>query len=643
MKGLFRCGTKQGHCRWQGIFFIWTALLVASHALGCSQHRAPIQPAIDRLIAGIAAAVNGSSQLADMAVTIDGHRSEPSGLQEADRRITGAGKWLSRLPAGPVRGKSLVWVVLLLAAATLISEDITCIGAGLLVARGTIGIVPAVGASFSGIFLGDILLFLAGRFIGRPALTFPPFKWLVKESDIQRTSNWFSARGPVIIFTSRFMPGLRLPTYFAAGLLRTRFRQFALYFAVAVAMWTPLLVGLSAVVGTKMFAYYDSFGRYALLTLIGTVGLLWATARIIAPMFSHRGRRLLLSFFRRATRWEFWPPVVFYLPVVFYCIYLGLRFRSLTLFTACNPGIPEGGFREESKSQILNNLKGCAPFIARYQLISGCKTASEKIRSAKDFMKRFNLETPVVFKPDVGQRGEGVAIIRSEQQLERHLGDANTDQIIQEYVEGREFGIFYYRYPDADTGRIFSITDKRLLKVTGDGHSTLEQLILDDERAVCMAPLHLNKHQDQLFTVPKKGEEFDLVEVGTHCRGALFLDGNAIWTPEMEAAIDQLSKSFDGFYFGRYDIVTPSVDDLRKGRDFKIVELNGVTSEATHIYSPGTSLWRAYGVLMRQWRLAFEIGAINRRRGHKPAAAIKLVSQIFRLATGQQPPEVKAG
>jgi membrane protein DedA with SNARE-associated domain len=625
----------------QGIFFIWTAILVASQSMGCS-HRAPIQTAIDRFIGGIAAAVNYNSQLADMADTLDGHRSESLELPAADHRITGAGKWLSSLPVEPVQGKSLVWVVLLLAAATLISEDLTCIGAGLLVARGTIGLVPAVGASFSGIFLGDILLFLAGRFIGRPALKIPPFKWLVKEVDIQRTSDWFSAKGPAIIFTSRFMPGLRLPTYFAAGVLRTRFRQFALYFAVAVAIWTPLLVGLSAVVGTRMFAYYDLFGRYALLTLIATVGLLWAAARVLAPLFSHRGRRLLLSFFRRVTRWEFWPPVVFYLPVVFYYAYLSLRFRSLTLFTACNPGIPEGGFREESKSQILNHLQGCAHLLARYRLISGRETASEKIHQAKDFLNRFDLETPVVFKPDVGQRGEGVAIVRSEQQLERHLGEANTDQIIQEYVEGREFGIFYYRYPDADTGRIFSITDKRLLKLTGDGHSTLEQLILDDDRALCMAPFHLKRHQDKLFTILQKGEAFELVEVGTHCRGALFLDGNALWTPELEAAFDRLSKSFEGFYFGRYDVITPSVEDLRKGRNFKIVELNGVTSEATHIYSPGTSLWRAYGVLLRQWRLAFEIGDINRGRGHKPATLRKMLGLLTRLITGQQPPPAEA-
>jgi hypothetical protein len=74
-----------------------------------------------------------------------------------------------------------------------------------------------------------------------------------------------------------------------------------------------------------------------------------------------------------------------------------------------------------------------------------------------------------------------------------------------------------------------------------------------------------------------------LVELGTHCRGAMFLDGGWVKTEALEVAIDRLSKRYDGFYFGRYDIRTPCVEDFRQGRNFKVLELNGVTSEATHL------------------------------------------------------------
>ena len=61
-----------------------------------------------------------------------------------------------------------------------------------------------------------------------------------------------------------------------------------------------------------------------------------------------------------------------------------------------------------------------------------------------------------------------------------------------------------------------------------------------------------------------------LVELGTHCRGAEFLDGKWIKTPELVKAIDEISQGYDGFYFGRYDLRTPSIDNLQRGEGFKV-------------------------------------------------------------------------
>jgi hypothetical protein len=110
-----------------------------------------------------------------------------------------------------------------------------------------------------------------------------------------------------------------------------------------------------------------------------------------------------------------------------------------------------------------------------------------------------------------------------------------------------------------------------------------------------------------------------LVELGTHCRGAAFYDGAGLETAELEAAIDRLSQGFAGFWFGRYDIRTPTVEDLRAGRNFKVVELNGATAEATHIYDPQNRLWSAYRTLFLQWRILYDIAAVNVARGARPA------------------------
>jgi membrane protein DedA with SNARE-associated domain len=557
-----------------------------------------------------------------------------------------AGKATTRLTANPERvaastlpfdpknspmagGISLIVLMLLIATATLVSEDLACIGTGLMIAHGTIGFLSGTLACLWGIYFGDLMLFWAGRWLGRAAVSRAPLKWFISADDIRRSTEWFNRQGKKIILLSRFVPGSRLPTYFTAGVLRTNFWSFSLYFLLAAAIWTPLLVGVSRFIGEKTFALLAAYKNFAIFVGIVTVVGIYAFIKLIVPLFNYKGRRLLLSSYRHVTHWEFWPLWFFYIPIVIYIICLGLKHRCMTLFTAVNPAIPESGFIGESKSAILQGLASADGFVARHLVIKSSLPKAERLQQVHEFMAANHLTLPIVIKPDEGERGAGVTIAHSQQQLEECLANADFDVIVQEYVDGYEFGIFYVRYPDAEKGSIYSITDKRFISVTGDGKRTLEELILADDRAVCMARLHLQKHEKNLYDIPSKGEKIKLVEVGTHCRGAMFLNGESIKTPALEAKIDEISKGFSGFYFGRYDIRTPSLDEIKNGAGFKVVELNGVTSEATHIYDPKNSLLEGYRVLMKQWRMAFEIGARNRQRGVKPVLATKLLKVLL--------------
>ncbi len=306
----------------------------------------------------------------------------------------------------------------LIAGATFLSEDLACIGTGLLIAAGRLGFVPGVLACLLGIYAGDLLLYFAGRLVGLPLVRWRPFGRVLTEAKLDRASAWLSARGAGVVIASRFTPGLRLPTYVAAGLLKTRFWTFAGYFLLAALVWTPLLVGAAAVFGDRV--------RHAGFAAMGLPALLLA-----------RKPRRLVGWVRRKTRWEFWPPWLAYLPVIPYVIYLGIKHRSLTLFTAANPGIPSGGFVGESKSRILSNLRGVPDF----SLVS-------RFEEAAQFMRHRGLDYPVVLKPDVGERGTGVLIARNEGELRGYFDGAPQNTIIQRYVPGLEFGIFYYRYPE---------------------------------------------------------------------------------------------------------------------------------------------------------------------------------------------------
>jgi len=345
-----------------------------------------------------------------------------------------------------------------------------------------------------------------------------------------------------------------------------------------------------------------------------------------------RWRRKLIGRVRRWSRWEFWPPYVFYPPVIAYIAYLGLRFRSLTLFTAANPAMPAGGFVGESKHEVLGHLKNGhlknAGSFLPLSILLRQGTQDDRLAPAEEFMQNHQLGFPIVLKPDAGQRGSGVAVVRSSRQLREYLCRTSFPVIVQEHVSGREFGVFYVRYPDDEQGRIFSVTEKRMPVVVGDGSRTLEELILADERAVCMADFYLRNNSKRAHDVPAAGEKVQLVEIGTHCRGAIFLDGSHTITRALQETINHIASTFDGFFFGRFDIRVPTVGDFMAGQNLKVIELNGVTSEATHIYDPKLSLVDAYRVLFEQWRIAFEIGHRNRERGVRPSSAMELLRLI---------------
>ncbi|MEZ4457171.1 MAG: hypothetical protein R2882_11575 [Gemmatimonadales bacterium] len=50
--------------------------------------------------------------------------------------------------------------------------------------------------------------------------------------------------------------------------------------------------------------------------------------KLIFPLGSWRGRRLLLSRWRRLTRWEFWPRWAFYPPIVAYIVWLAIKHQA---------------------------------------------------------------------------------------------------------------------------------------------------------------------------------------------------------------------------------------------------------------------------------------------------------------------------
>lgn len=336
---------------------------------------------------------------------------------------------------------------------------------------------------------------------------------------------------------------------------------------------------------------------------------------------------------------EFWPMYVFYLPVAVYVFPLGIKHRDFTGFTAANPAMPAGGFTGESKNDIyraLESYEGNTDFLLPYLLLKYERSLALKIRQIWQFIDDNNLSFPLVLKPDVGERGKGVRTVKTFDELRNELKNSAVDLILQKFSPGVEASIFYYRHPNQKKGKIISITEKQFPKLYGDGISTLESLILKDKRAVCLAQKYFEQNRARLYNVLPKGEEIQIIDIGTHSRGAIFLDGGWLKTKELEDKIDGICRKYKGFYFGRFDIRAGSFADLMEGKNFKIIELNGVTSESTNIYDPRYNLFDMYRILFQQWRIAFEIGAENVRLGAQPVGITELARLVFGKNTDER-------
>ncbi len=315
---------------------------------------------------------------------------------------------------------------------------------------------------------------------------------------------------------------------------------------------------------------------------------------------------------------EFWPGWLFYTPVVVHWLFLGLRHGDFSLPTAANPRITTGGLCGESKLSILEQV---APD-AQHLIAPACGVAAEldAIATAETAMQALGLSYPVVAKPDIGCNGTGVRLVKDRDALDDYLRAYPRGEtvVLQQYIAApNEAGIFYIRHPDEPNGRITSLTIKQPPVVVGDGRSTLRALILADERASLIPHLYLQRLRDRLDQIPAQGEAVQLVFVGNHCKGSIFYDGADLVTPALTAAVDRLARALPEFHFGRIDVRFDSVASLRRGTGFRVIEVNGVGSEATHIWDPRTKLLAAWRTQFFHYGSAFRIGAANRRRGFR--------------------------
>lgn len=329
--------------------------------------------------------------------------------------------------------------------------------------------------------------------------------------------------------------------------------------------------------------------------------------------------------FARLVRWEFWPSWAFYPPIVAYIFLRSARARPFMAVTAANPCMKASGIVGETKEDALAPLQAHAPqHVAGFTMLRAAWPLGERMNALRTFAEA-GPGYPLVLKPYIGQRGRGVAVIRSEAEAAAYLAEAPEDVVAQRHVGGAEYGVFVYRDPATGRVEILSIVSKCFPSVIGDGKHRLADLILRDARARLIAPGLFERLRPRLESVPAAGELVSLVEIGAHCRGSLFLDARHLASEALRQTMTDIVDAVPGYHFGRLDLRCPDEASLVAGRDIRVLELNGVTAESAHIYHPGTPLLDGWRAMIRQWGLAIAIGEANAAHGARTIGFVELL------------------
>ena len=484
-------------------------------------------------------------------------------------------------------------------------------------------------SAFLGIWVGDMGLFMVGSSVGRRAANSQWLTRFVSSDSLCKAQSWFAKRGPLTIVMSRFLPGSRLPLYIAAGALKLPARLFSTITGVCSAVWV-------AAIFTVWRFTPASHASARVLWLVAAAMLLspWAF-KIAEPGF-----RTIRSLWRKYQRWEFWPAWLFYPPVAVMCAWLAVKYRGVSLPTIANPSFRNGGIVGESKIEVLQVLMSTAPESVADGYVLAAGELADRLRTLQGICEEHSISYPLVLKPNVGQRGEGFKLVASLAEAEQYLEAVDADVVLQRYVgDEKEIGVFYYRFPGSRRGEILAITEKVFPAIVGDGVRTFEELLSGDDRASLIAGTYLKRFPKLRGRVLPAGERVRLVEAGNHCQGCIFRDGSHLASDALRDRINQISRQVPGFFIGRYDIRYSSDDDLLRGENFKIIELNGAASEAANIYDERNSLFSAYRTLYRQWELVYAIGHANRDLGHRPASVLDILKdwQLYRTISASYP------
>lgn len=314
--------------------------------------------------------------------------------------------------------------------------------------------------------------------------------------------------------------------------------------------------------------------------------------------------------FERLTNWELWNFYVLYFPLVFVWLWYCIRSRSFWFFSSSNPTITFGGMEGEGKKEMYDQLP--KQHVPRTIFI----LHNLQFDEVKNRIAEAGFIYPFIVKPDIGMKGILFRKIENADQLKKYHERIPVEYIIQDLIMlPVEVSVFYYRHPADKKGTVSGFIHKELLHVVGDGKNNLEELVKNHSRAKHRYDEMKHRHGHRFERVIPNNEIFYLSYAGNHNRGAHFTNLHKEIDERLHQVFDNLFEYNNQFFYGRYDIKTTSIEDLKQGKNFQILEYNGCGAEPNHIYDCGMGLGAAYSEILKHWKILYEISKYNNATG----------------------------
>ncbi len=165
-----------------------------------------------------------------------------------------------------------------------IPEDISIIAGGIIAGLGYGNVHVMCLVSFLGVLIGDLTVYSIGRFFGKRIFSKKIGQKVLNKGWFDTILKSFNENGKIVLFSARFMPGLRTPIFLTAGITKVAgFPTFILIDGFAALISVPIwnYLGYYGSKNRELLLHWMHETKIAIVILIAAIVALYITIKWI--------------------------------------------------------------------------------------------------------------------------------------------------------------------------------------------------------------------------------------------------------------------------------------------------------------------------------------------------------------------------